>query len=189
MQRDVNFFSVYRSPVESENGLDLITTIGLSLIGFCVLVLIVVFAFNKIEDAATRVQMQGINSYLQSAEVLSAENTWNSYTEKSKALKEYEGKASSEVSAFKTLPLIDAGLLGAVSGAMPADVKVKILSYSGNTIVLNCSSVDKLSPANFVHTLKGTGKFDTVSYDGVTQISSTEYDFTVTCMIKGGSGR
>jgi Tfp pilus assembly protein PilN len=189
MQRDINFFSVYRSPVEAENGVDIITMVGLSLIGVCIIGLIGIFAFNKINDVSIRSQQQKINSFLQSSEVKKAEGTWNSYTEKSKVLKSYENKANSEVSAFKTLPVLDSDLLGAVSGAMPSDVKVISISYTGNTIALTCTAGNKLSPANFVHTLKGTGKFDSVTYVGVTYISDAEYDFTVTCAMKGGDGK
>ena len=189
MQRDINFFSVYRSPVESEHGVDMITLAGLSLIGACIIGLIGTFTYNKINNISIRSQQQVINNFLQSSEVTKAEGTWNSYTEKSKVLKNFENKANSEVSAFKTLPVLDTDLLGVVSGAMPADVIVKNLSYSGNSIVLTCAAGDNLSPANFVHTLEGTDKFNSVTYNAVTQISNVEYDFSVTCTIKGGDGK
>jgi Tfp pilus assembly protein PilN len=186
MQRDINFFSVYRSPVESEHGVDKITLVGLSLIGACLIGLAGTYTYYKLSDHSSRAQQQSISDYLQSSEVSKAENTWESYTGKMGILKSYEDKAAAEVAAFQTLPVIDADLLTAMSGAMPGDVKVVSISYIDDVLTLTCTAQNKLSPANFVHALKGTLRFSSVTYIGVTYVNDTEYDFTVNCMVRGG---
>jgi hypothetical protein len=189
MQRDINFFSVYRSSVESDNGVDIISVIGLSLIGAILIGFAGTYSYLKINDTSDKTHVQSITDYLQSADVKKSEDMWNTFVIKSKALKSYEDKANDEVTAFNTLPVLDSGLLANIAKAMPSDVIILSFSYSGSALVLTCTSADKLSPANFVNSLKTTDRINSVTYDKVTQISDTEYDFAVTCGINGGDGK
>jgi Tfp pilus assembly protein PilN len=188
MQRDVNFFSMYRSSAESEHGIDKVTLIGLIILLVCLLSLGAIYARYKLSDANYIAMSKSANSYLQSENVVKSENDWNTYVQKLSMLKKYETKAASEVSVFKTLPVLDSGLLSAVAASMPADVKVNTLNYSGSSLVFSCTAVDKLSAANFVHTLKNTGKFSNVTYAAVNQ-SGAVFSFDVDCVMKAVSGK
>lgn len=189
MQRDINLFSVYRSPAESERGLDKVTIIGLSLVGACILGVAGTFAYYKLSDVSYQLLQRSITGYLQSSNVKKAESSWAAYVQKLTALKSYQNEANAQVSAYKKIPVIDSTLLSVIAGAMPADIKTQSLAYAGNALTLTCTATDNLSPANFVHTLKETGKFDSVTYSSVTLNGTTELDFTVKCTMKAVNGK
>ena len=189
MQRDVNFFSVYRSHAETERGIDTVTLIGVSLLGACILSVAGAFAAFRLGDMTLKARQASITGYLQSSEVEKSLSTWQTYTEKMSALKSYEEKAKAETSAFSQLPSINSALLDAIAGVMPGDVNVVSVSYSGSSLSLTCTAQNKLSPANFVHALKAVSGIGDASYTAVTYVSDTEYDFSVTCTVKGGAGK
>lgn len=186
MQRDINFFSVYRSPMDSDHGHDRITIVGLCVVGACLLFVIGAFACSRALNTVSRMQQQTVTQYLNRGDVSSALGALQEGNQKIAVLNEYANAAGSTVSAFQSQPSIDSALLGAVAKAMPADVSVTNIVYDGHSLALTCGSADRLSAADFAHALKGNGTFSSVTYDSVT-LNGSLYDFTLTCVLKGVS--
>ena len=188
MQKDVNFFSIYRSPIESDSGVDKVTLIGLSVIAACLIGFAGMYSYLKVSDISTRTKAQNITAYLNSTEVKNAEAAWNKYLIQLNALKDYQQKANSETNAFNNLKTVDSSLLGGIFSKMPADVTLQELKLDNNVLTLNCSCTDKLSPANFARALQADTQIDSVSYDKVEQNDTkTAYVFALTCEVKGSA--
>jgi Tfp pilus assembly protein PilN len=190
MRRDINFFSVYRSP--SDGFGDKFKLISLSLLAGSLIIVLVIFSYLKFTDLSIIGAASVQNAYLQTSSVSQAKNTLDSAKSKLAALAQYKQAADRVSSEFTALPQLDSELLAAIAGMEPSDVTVNSIDYSGAVLTLNCSCTNNLSPAVFVHTLGTSSKFSSVNYTGVTGgTASTSvtnaYSFTVTITLKGGS--
>jgi len=190
MQRDINFFSVYRSPIDSDSGLDKITLIGLIMIISSIVLVVGLFAYYKTMDLSIIKQSSDINKYLLQSDITAAQSKIIAETGQISVLNQYKIAASSQATAFSSQPQFSDTVLDTISHVMPADVTIQTIDYKGSTITLTCTSKDKFSPAVFVHSLAGVSIFTGVTYTGVdTLAAGSSYSFTVTFTMNGGSGK
>lgn len=188
MQRDLNFFSVYKSPIDAEGGIDKVTAVGMIITGVCLLFVLGMFTFFKVCSFAANNSIASINSYLKSSTVTQAKSNLAKESSKIQALNQYAQLAGAQASAFSSIEQPDSALLGKIAKAMPADITVLSTAYKGGTFTLNCKSAAQYSAASFAHALKGAG-FTSVSYASVTQASASEYDFVLTFNGTGGASK
>jgi hypothetical protein len=190
MQRDINFFTVYRSPLDSKsNGVDPVTLVGVIVIGICVVVIISVFGIFSLFNVGQTLVIKNYNGYLSSASVISAQNTISTVTNKINAVNNYGNAVSEAYNAFHSLPVPDSDLIGNITKAMPADITVGNYSYTSGTVTLQCLSASEQSPEIFAHALKGTAGFENVIYNGFSINDKNQYTFSVTFTVKGASSK
>lgn len=186
MQRDINFFLVYRSPLESESGADKVKIFTLSLISVCLAVVLLLFALFKIQYANVLIQSKNMQQFISRSDVQLSQQKAAEDQRLVRLYESYYNKTESGVSDFKKLPVIGSKLLSGLASAMPGDVVVNKVTGADNVISIDCRCTDRLSAANFVHTLKQNSAFQSVTYNGISQINDKEYSFTVTFFIAEG---
>lgn len=187
MQRDINFFSIYRSQPGSEGGRFRI--IALSVIAGSIIFIFLIFSIFRISDFVTVIKLrEGIES-LQTPQVVQGLQKYKTGNEKNTALKSYKKAASDIVSGINSVKGPDTSTLGLIASKEPADVKVTGVKYASGCLTLNCTSTDDESPASFVHALTQSGGFSSVSNSEITKNDKNLYAFDVTIYLKGGSGK
>ena len=186
MRRDVDFFSVYRNPIDAKGGLDRIAVIGLALIAVCTAVVIGVFVYAQVGNMTLQSQIAGIHRYLSRSDVTKAGQTVLDGDRKTHALRQYGAVASSNVQAFNKLAAPDSALLQAVSSAAPAGTTTTDVQYSDSLLTVSCTAAASDAAVSYTAALRQTGLFGYVTYGGVTQ-SGTGYKFAIQCTLKGGS--
>lgn len=190
MRRDINFFAVYRSPLDSKsNGVSPVTLIGTITVIACIIVMLVLFSVLKMSDFGQTSKIDDINNYLNSASVVSAENTISAVTNKITALNNYINAVSTAYKAFQTLPAPDSKLIDSISNGMPGDIIIDNMTYTMSVISLKCTCVSQQSPEIFVRALKASGGFDNIVYNGFALTDNNNYTFTVTCTTKEAASK
>lgn len=187
MQRDLNFFSVYTSPIDSGSRLDKTSTICIAVAAVslvCVVGLTVIFA---VAGHFTDKKTASIENYLKSDSVTQAQSALEAQTGGLQALNKYAQTASAEASAFSATARTDSSVLAKAAKAMPADVTISSVTYNSGVYVLSCGSTSQLSAAIFAHALTENG-FTGVRYASVAK-NGASYDFTITFSGNGGASK
>lgn len=188
MQRDIDFFSVYRSPIDQDSGLDKATVVGLILVCVCLVGVLGGYAGLKVRENSFSASISSATAYLGRSDVTAAAAKVAKDSQKLSVLNAYAKTAGAETAAFSALPKPDSAALGQIAKSMPADVSVTRISYQLGIYTLTCKASSGLSAANFAHTLRASG-FIAATYSDVNKVSPTEYDFTVTATVKGGAAK
>lgn len=186
MRRDVDFFSVYRNPIDAKGGLDRVAVIGLSLIAVCTAVIIGIFVYAQVGSLTLQNQISGIQRYLSRSDVTKAGQTVLDGDRKLDALRQYGTMASSNIQEFGKLTAPDSALFQAVTAAAPAGTAVSDVQYSDSRLTISCTASSSDAAVAYTAALQQTGRFRYITYGGVTQ-SGTGYEFAIQCTLKGGS--
>ena len=191
MRRDINFFSVYR-PSQSSSELDKFKILSLSLLAGSLVLILIIFSSLKITDLSVINNINSENAYLQNSSVSQAKIKLENTNEKIAALNSYKQAANETSSEYTKIPKIDSKVMKTIAGMQPNDVSAQNISYMGGVLSLKCQCTDSQSPANFVHALEKSGKFENVNYSGMSNgdeksSGSGAYSFTVVITLKGGA--
>lgn len=186
MRKDINFFSVYSSPLDSHNGFDPVLTTGLSIIAVSLVVVLGLFGFFKGKALLSKFETAKIQNYLQSPSVQSATEKADKYSSRISLLDSYKNAVSKAYGNFKSNPSVNSSLLSSIEAVQPADVSTLEINFSNGAVTLSCTSKSEQSIYQFVHKLKTNSNFDEVGYSGFTKTGAV-YNFKVDCTLKEAS--
>lgn len=192
MQRDINFFTVYNSPLDNKSdvkGVDNVTLIGTVIVIACIVVVLAVFGAFKLFDEGQTLQINNYNNYFNGANVGSAQNAVSADTNKINAYNNYTNAVSGAYSQFQALPVPDSTIIASISKALPKDITVTNITYSSSIVTMQCISTSKQSPENFAHALKMTDGFDNVVYTGFVINDKNQYTFNITFTVSEVSSK
>lgn len=186
MRREINFFSVYRAPQESDSAKKF-NIAAASLIFASLFIILSVFVFLKASGEAVLSENQKEQAYLKSSEVLETKKNLENAAARLSAILSYKQAAQRVSNGFESLPKPDSEILAAAASKMPSDVTVTDIDYNKGTLTLSCTGTSEYSPAVFVHSLEESAEFRAVNYTGLTRNSDGGgYSFTVRMTLKGG---
>lgn len=184
MQRDINFFSVYRSPLESEGRVSSVMAGSVIAAAVCIAVMGGLYGYFKVGTSLAAAQEAQIRTQLMDSATVSALAKVSSCEAKISAAQNYIGTVSAALSDYNSLIFPGTDILGSISRVMPSDIAVQSLSYSGGMLTLQCTAKTMASAYSFAHELKADSHFSFVGYQGAT-LSSGNYTFTVSCALRG----
>ena len=187
MKKDINFFSIYRSPLDSESGSDPVTIAGIIIVSVCFVTVLGIFGAFRFLTAGVEMQNAKISRYLSSPEVSAAESRVSAENGRLAALNKYTNAVGGAYRLYSSLPGPSSAILKSVQSCLPADVTVKAVSFAGSTLSLQCVCKDPLSGASFAHALRLNSNILHVEYGGVSLGENQSYSFTITCTVKGAS--
>jgi hypothetical protein len=187
MRRDINFFTVYHS--QNDTGIsEKFNIIALSFCAGCLIIILGIFSFLKLSDSAVIKNILSANSFLQSTQVMQAEQNLNNGNSKIAALSGYKKAAQEVTSEVSANPVTNSTLLQNISSMEPSDIAVSDISYSEGLMTLVCTCSNNKSPAIFVHTLEQSGDFDSVDYQDLSSGDGKTFAFSIAITLKGGDG-
>jgi hypothetical protein len=190
MQRDINFFAVYHSPLDNNsNGKDPITIIGIIAVSACIVVVLGLFGVLKLFDTGLSLEISNINQFLSSTSVATAQKSVAGTQNKINAINNYKNAVSGAYKQYQTLPIPDSILISAISKVIPDDVKISNMTYASSVITLQCTCTNQQSPVVFVNALKTSGNFDNIVYNGYAINDKNEYAFNLTFSSKGATSK
>lgn len=189
MRRDINFFSVYRTP-QSESEARTFNIIAAILLAGSLAVMLTVFGILKISSHRVESANKSNQSYLASSEVSKINSQIQDAKSKMSAINLYKRAALRVSKNFSSLPQPDSELLAFIASKLPSGATADAISYDNGTLTLQCSCKDNLSAAVFVHTLEESGRFRSVNYSGILKANeNSRFTFSVKIALKGGSGK
>lgn len=102
--------------------------------------------------------------------------------------------------AIKSYPRITSNVMNVFFSRMLPTMELTLLNFDDGKMVLNFESQNVLNAQNYVRSLRESGRFEDVKYDGYqskiktydvndtgTSIEIEKYEFKVECVLKGGA--
>jgi len=90
--------------------------------------------------------------------------------------------------AFAVMPRMDSDVLAQITDLLPTDSKVTYIEFDGQWITIQTSSTNLLRPSEFARSLRNSGLFEDVIYDGysVNTSGKTTYISSIKVAIRIG---
>lgn len=188
MHKDINFFSIYRSQLDSDSGKDPVTIAGIVIVSVCLVVVLGLFGAFRFLSAGIALQNNRISAFLASPQVKTAQSKVAAEGKKITAFNNYTRAVNGAYKLYSALPGSSSAAFLSVQADLPADVTIVTASYAADTLTMQCTSTNQLSGANFAHALRQNPAVLRAVYNGVSFQNNT-YNFTVSCTVKEAAGK
>lgn len=188
MQRDLNFFSVYKTPLGAP-ARGRFSLAGIAAVGLCATAVLGFFFFFQAEIRRNRVELAGIQAYLSAGDVVQAQSKVNGARGKAAALAQYAAAASSQVERYRSTVRPGSPSLRGILQAAPARTEVESLTYGGGVLTISCVSADAFSPALYTRALKAKGYAD-AAFSEVSRpqnANAAGYVYKIALSLNGGA--
>lgn len=180
VKNDLNLFKAYKA------GPGKATHSGArGLVGMIILFIVLVaagYTAPYLLQMQVKQQADAIRAELAIPEVAELQQKLNQSVNKNSLLLAYLEVLNHAEQGFAQSNFIDSELFDVLADCMPTDTSIKSLDVNAHTLQMTCTSPDRLAPAKLAQTLKDTGVFSSITYDGVVRDDDNLYTFNMQCL-------